>query len=95
MSAKDAMALWEQRRKERREYLNAQYPNRLIQKIDIEHLRKIGYAIGIGSTYTKKEFIDRMIERQIGRNNPIIIRNSDGEYLLNREVDLLDYIVNY
>lgn len=94
MDVKDAMALWEQRARERRRYLSDKYPNRLIQKINIEHLRRIGYAIGIGTTHGKKEFIDQMIQMQVGRNNPIIIRNGDGEYLLHREVDLLDYIIN-
>jgi hypothetical protein len=81
------------RKEKRKAYLNKNYPNKLIQNIDIEHLRKIGYAIGLGSTDTKKEFIDRIIQKQ-SSGNPIIVRNSNGEFLLNREVDLLYYITN-
>jgi hypothetical protein len=91
-SIAEQIARWDREKKERRKLLSKRYPNKLIQKIDVEHLRKIGYAIGIGSTDTKREFIDKIIQTQVNYN-AIIIKNDNGEFILNREADLLYYII--
>jgi hypothetical protein len=91
LTTQQQVELWNKRKKEKREYLNQQYPNKSIQEISIEDLKKIGYAIGIGSTLTKKEFIDKIIEKQ-DYDNPIIQKRSNGELVLNDNVKLMSYI---
>lgn len=81
-----------ERQSQRRKALNKVYPNSKIQGINIEHLRKIGYAIGLGSTDTKKEFIDKIMFKQ-HKNNPIIIKDENGNFSLNKDVNLLYYIL--
>lgn len=85
----------QKRMAEKRKYLNDKYPNNLIQKLDIESLRKIGYAIGIGSTDTKKVLIDRIMQKQ-SELNPIIKKDKhiNGEFYFNYNVRLMEYIVN-
>ena len=83
---------WQKEQEERKAYLKEKYPNKKIKNIDIVHLRKIGYAIGLGSTWTKREFIDQIISIQ-DDTNPIIGIDADGNYGLFRDVELLKYII--
>ena len=81
-----------ERKAKRKKYLNEQYPNNKIQSIDIQHLRKIGYAIGMGSTESKKEYIDRIIKMQ-AKENPIIKCGENGIYYINIRCILIGYII--
>jgi len=83
---------WEKKEEKRKANLREKYPNKKIKNIDIAHLRKIGYAIGLGSTLTKREFIDKIISMQ-DDTNPIIGIDADGNYGLFRDVELLKYII--
>lgn len=76
---------------ERKQYLNKVYPKNKIQNIHIVQLRKIGYAVGLGSTLSKKDFIDRLITMQ-NEDNPIIIEDDERKYIINHDVKLLEYI---
>jgi uncharacterized protein YjdB len=91
LTTKERVEQWRRGREERKKYLNEQYPNSAIKGINIEDLKKIGYAIGIGSNHTKKEFIDKIIMMQ-EYDNPIIQKNNGDELLLNDNVKLMAYI---
>lgn len=82
---------YQKHKEERKAYLNRMYPNNKIQGIDIAHLRKVGYLVGLGSTKTKKEFIDSIISMQ-NTNNPIIGIDYKGNYMFNKDVKLIDYL---
>lgn len=73
-------------------YLKHFYPNHKIQNIDIAHLRKIAYAIGIGTRYGKRELIDMIYSMQ-DDSNPIIGVDCDGNYGIFEDVKLMKYIV--
>jgi len=84
---------YQQEKRDRRRYLNQTYPNKAIKQLKIDDLRHIGYAIGLGSTDTKKEYIDKILHLQVD-DNPIIKRSDDGIYYLNIRCMLLGYILS-
>lgn len=85
------MKSWEERRRERKAYLNEMFPTSSIKGIDTDHLKKLGYALGIGSNETKRELLDRMVERQ-DMNNPIILLGADDNYYINKDLKIMGYM---
>lgn len=87
---------WIEEQKEEKRQQRLRFPVKTIKNIDMNHIRKVGYAVGIGSVGNKRDMIESLISLQNKpqhRGNPIICVDYNGVYYLNSTVNLMQYIM--